>query len=606
MEFIVFGLTSCGWGVNLEHETLPKRLLVWSKTLMPGVDAKVRMDCKVCPGRCLRGEVWQMIVEMKHFVTWVVISLRICPFCSAAFSNAPIAPLCPFQISARMSPMASVILCLLTVVGASELPQDSKGACALQTKHTMDAKTRLNCDWTTEVMCHDPTTMTDSCYPMSTGCPVTCAAGEHLCFNPPSCQGCSGYSWCSTYTCPITCGINETMCHDSTTMTDSCHPKSAGCPVTCAAGEHVCHTPPYCDTCDGYNWCSAGPCPITCASDEIVCWDSATNTDSCHPMSSGCPVTCAAGENKCHSPPTCDTCYGYEWCSPSPCPITCGMDEIMCHDSTTMTDSCHPMSTGCPVTCAAGEHVCHSPPACETCSGYSWCSTYTCPVMCGADEIACWDSATNTESCHPMSSGCPVTCAAGENKCHSPPTCDTCSGYDWCSPSPCPVYCTVNETMCHDPTTMTDSCHPKSAGCPVTCAAGEHVCHTPPYCDTCDGYNWCSSSPCPIYCSMDEVMCHDSTTMTDSCHPKTTGCPVTCAAGEHVCHSPPPCATCEGYSWCSTATCPITCAADEIPCWDSTTQTESCHPSSTGCPVWRLAGWSEPTGDLSPLVAVRP
>ena len=79
------------------------------------------------------------------------------------------------------------------------------------------------------------------------------------------------------------------------------------------------------------------------------------------------------------------------------------------------------------------------------------------------------------------------------------------------------VTCSADELICYDSTGHTQSCHPKSAGCPVTCPAGEHVCHTPAYCDTCDGYNWCSMSPCPLYCSMNETLCHDSTTMTDSC-----------------------------------------------------------------------------------------
>jgi len=161
-----------------------------------------------------------------------------------------------------------------------------------------------------------------------------------------------------------------------------------------------------------------------------MCHDSTTMTDSCHPMSTGCPVTCAAGEYMCYG-------QGYNWCSTTPCPITCSMDEVMCHDSTTMTDSCHPMSTGCPVTCAAGEHVCHSPPTCQGCHGYNWCSPSTCPITCGLNEMACWDSVTMTDSCYPMSTGCPVTCAAGEYMCSVPATCAGCTGYSYCSMSPC-------------------------------------------------------------------------------------------------------------------------------------------------------------------------
>ena len=355
----------------------------------------------------------------------------------------------------------------------------------------------------------------------------------------------------------VTCSTEEIMCHDSTTMTDSCHPKSTGCPVTCLAGEHVCHMPPTCDGCDGYNWCSSYTCPLYCGVDEVICHDSATMTDSCHPAATGCPVTCPPGDHVCHVPPTCDTCHGYSYCSPGSCPTYCGMDEVMCHDSTTMTDSCHPKSTGCPVACLAGERVCHMPPTCHGCDGHNYCSSSPCPVYCGMDEVTCHDATTMTDSCHPASTGCPVTCASGDHLCQVPATCDTCHGYSYCSPSPCPVYCGVDEVMCHDSTTMTDSCHPKSTGCPVTCLAGEHVCHSPPVCAGCDGYNWCSSHTCPLTCGMHEVLCHDATTMTDSCHPATSGCPVTCPAGDHVCHSVATCQGCHAYNWCSSTPCTV-------------------------------------------------
>ena len=437
-----------------------------------------------------------------------------------------------------------------------------------------------------ELMCHDPATMTDSCHPMSAGCPVTCPAGEHTCHTPPSCDICSGSNWCSPGTCPVYCAVDEVVCHDSATMTDSCHPASTGCPITCAPGDQVCHTPPSCPTChDGSSFCSSTPtCPVYCAADEVVCHDSATMTDSCHPASTGCPITCLAGDQVCHMPPSCPTCNdGHSFCSPS-CPVYCAPHELMCHDATTMTDSCHPMSAGCPVTCPAGEHVCHMPAPCDGCSGSNWCSSHTCPVYCAADEVVCHDSATMTDSCHPASTGCPITCPAGDQVCHSPPSCPTCNdGYSFCSPS-CPVYCGPDELVCHDYATMTDSCHPMSAGCPVTCPAGEHVCHTPASCPGCSGSNWCSSYTCPVYCAVDELICHDSTTMTDSCHPKSTGCPVTCLAGEHVCHSPPTCEFCDGYNWCSSYTCPVTCGIDEIVCHDPMTMTDSCHPSSAGCP----------------------
>ena len=476
-----------------------------------------------------------------------------------------------------------------SVVLADTTPQESKGACALQTKMKKGGSATVLCSLH-EIMCHDSATMTDSCYPKSTGCPVTCAAGDHVCHTPPPCETCDGYNWCSSATCPVTCSMHEIMCHDFTTMTDSCQPKAQGCPVTCAAGEHVCHTPPPCENCDGYNWCSSHTCPVTCAMDQVMCHDSMTMTDSCHPKSAGCPVTCGASDHVCHSPPTCEDCHAYNWCSSSPCPVYCAMDEVMCHDSMTMTDSCHPASMGCPVTCPAGEHTCHVPPACDTCSGYSYCSSHSCPVYCTSEEVYCHDSTTMTDSCHPKSTGCPITCPAGEHVCTSPPACDDCEAYNWCSAYSCPVYCAADEVMCHDSMTMTDSCHPKSTGCPITCAAGEHVCHSPPPCESCDGYSWCSTYSCPVYCAMDEVMCHDSMTMTDSCHPKSTGCPVTCAAGEHVCHTPPACETCDGMNWCSSGTCPVYCAMDEVMCHDSMTMTDSCHPKSTGCPVTCAAG----------------
>ena len=505
---------------------------------------------------------------------------------AASTSRSRASP-CPSWLRTWPAMMLSMLLPLITVSAAlaDTSPQESKGSCALQTKvQKADASSVVTCS-PHELVCHDHTTMTDSCHPKSDGCPVTCLAGEHVCHSPPMCDSCDAYNWCSMHTCPLYCAMDEISCHDASTNTDSCHPMSAGCPVTCPAGENVCHMPATCDGCHGYSYCSPSSCPITCGMNEILCHDASTMTDSCHPMSTGCPVTCPAGENVCHMPPPCDTCQGSSYCSPSSCPVYCAADEILCHDASTMTDSCHPMSTGCPVTCPAGENVCHVPPACDTCMGYSYCSPSSCPVYCAADEVMCPDSSTMTDSCHPMSTGCPVTCPAGENVCHMPPPCDTCQGHSYCSPSSCPVYCAADEVMCHDSSTMTDSCHPMSTGCPVTCPAGENVCHMPPPCDTCQGHSYCSPSSCPVYCAADEVMCHDSSTMTDSCHPMSTGCPVTCPAGENVCHMPPPCDTCQGSSYCSPSSCPVYCAADEVMCHDSSTMTDSCHPMSTGCPV---------------------
>ncbi|CAE7317168.1 brcc3, partial [Symbiodinium sp. CCMP2456] len=357
----------------------------------------------------------------------------------------------------------SILVSLITVrailADTMSTVQESKGACALQTKMKKDGAQFVTCS-SEEIMCHDSTTMTDSCHPKSTGCPVTCPAGEHVCHMPPSCDGCDGYNWCSSYTCPVYCGVDEVMCHDSTTMTDTCHPAATGCPVTCPPGDHVCHMPPTCDTCHGYSYCSTHSCPVYCGMDEVMCHDSATMTDSCHPASTGCPITCPPGDQVCHMPPSCEGCEGHSYCSPSACPVYCGVDEVTCHDANTMTDSCHPASTGCPVTCPPGDHLCHMPATCDTCHGYSYCSPSSCPVYCGVDEVMCHDSTTMTDSCHPKSTGCPVTCPPGDNVCHVPPPCDTCDGYSYCSPGSCPVYCGIDEVVCHDSTTMTDSCHP--------------------------------------------------------------------------------------------------------------------------------------------------
>ena len=139
----------------------------------------------------------------------------------------------------------SILVSLITVramlADTMSTVQESKGACALQTKMKKDGTAQFVTCSSQEIMCHDPATMTDSCHPKSTGCPVTCPAGEHVCHMPPSCDGCDGYNWCSSYTCPVHCGIDEVMCHDTTTMTDTCHPASTGCPVTCPPGDHVCH-----------------------------------------------------------------------------------------------------------------------------------------------------------------------------------------------------------------------------------------------------------------------------------------------------------------------------------------------------------------------------
>ncbi|CAE7581664.1 brcc3 [Symbiodinium natans] len=465
------------------------------------------------------------------------------------------------------------------------IPEESKGTCALQTKVTKNAAVQpLTCS-AEEMWCHDPMTMTESCHPKSAGCPVTCLPGEHVCHEPQMFEGSDAYNYCSSYTCPVYCRFDEVWCHDPNTMVESCHNKTEGCPVTCYGSDHLCHMPPSCEGCEGYNWCQSVPCPAYCSMDEVHCYDSATMIESCHPLSAGCPVTCSPGESLCHEKPTCDTCQGYNYCHHGACPVYCEMHEVMCHDPSAMINSCHNKTEGCPVTCFGNEHVCHTPPQCEGCDGYNWCQSSPCPAYCGTDEVHCYDSATMMESCHPLSAGCPVTCSPGDSECHEPPTCDSCPGHNYCHPGPCPVICGVDEVVCHDVHTMTDSCHPASIGCPVTCPPGDTVCHMPPTCDTCQGYDYCHPGSCPVHCGMHEVMCHDPSTMTDSCHKKCAGCPVTCPAGENVCHMPPQCEGCDGYNWCQPSPCPVTCGMNEMVCHDSNTMTDTCYPASSGCPV---------------------
>eukprot|EP00439_Symbiodinium_sp_Y106_P085749 s538_g29.t1 len=71
----------------------------------------------------------------------------------------------------------SILVSLITVramlADTMSTVQESKGACALQTKMKKDGTAQF-------VMCHDSATMTDSCHPASTGCPVTCPPGDQL------------------------------------------------------------------------------------------------------------------------------------------------------------------------------------------------------------------------------------------------------------------------------------------------------------------------------------------------------------------------------------------------------------------------------------------
>lgn len=444
------------------------------------------------------------------------------------------------------------------------------------------------CNPDNETLCHDPQTMTDSCHPRRQGCPVTCLQGENMCHEPPTCDTCTGHYYCSSQTCPPTCTVNQTLCHDPVAQTYSCAEKSQGCPVKCQEGENVCHTPASCDTCDAHNWCSPATCPVACKSDETLCWDSETQKDSCHPMSQGCPVTCPEGDNKCYSPPMCDTCPGQYWCSPSSCPVVCGYDEMSCWNSSSQQNTCHPKHEGCPITCPEGDNMCHHPPVCDTCQGYYSCSPTTCPVTCQANETMCHDPEKG-DSCHLKNQGCPVTCPTGENTCHMPPPtgCHDCEATNFCSPTSCPVHCNENETHCHDTETMIDSCFPKSQGCPVTCPEGENMCHSPPNCPSCHGHNYCSPTSCPVTCQANETSCPDPVTGIDSCHPRDQGCPITCPEGENVCTNPPPpgCDSCTGYSWCSPTSCPVHCKENQTMCFDPVTGTNSCHPKSQGCPV---------------------
>jgi hypothetical protein len=301
--------------------------------------------------------------------------------------------------------------------------------------------------------------------------------------------------------------------------------------------------------------------------------------DFCAPMGEGCPVECAPQDNLCHQPSQCEGCEAYNWCSPPewPCPLACGDDQISCWDDSSMTEQCHPKATGCPVNCAEGENVCQSPPMSEGDQAWNWCSPaeWPCPLVCGADQISCWNDSSMTEECHPKSAGCPVNCAEGENVCQSPPMFEGEQAWNWCSPAewPCPLTCGADQVSCWDDSSMTEACFPKSTGCPANCPEGDNVCRSAPMFEGDQAWNWCSPPewPCPMECGRDEILCYDWTpdwtSFTESCAPKSSGCPVTCDEGFNMCREEPYDEFSAAYNWCSEFSCPVTCPPDQVNCW---------------------------------------
>lgn len=286
-----------------------------------------------------------------------------------------------------------------------------------------------------------------------------------MCEHTPSCppgMDCPPMKWCQPEACPVECAWDhEVMCYDDMRGTESCFPMASGCPLSCMPEEVKCHSPPMCEGCPPSSWCSPPgmPCPVVCSMNETFCHDPRTMTDSCHPSSTGCPVNCMPQENLCVQNSPCPlgvdgeviTCPPMQWCQMDACPLQCGVGEMSCHDPGTMTESCHPFAAGCPVNCPAGDSICHSPAPHPGDMAYNWCSPadMPCPITCGMDEIICWNEKDNTESCHPLAMGCPVHCAPDENVCREQPMCNGCAGYNWCSRDPCPIMCQPNEMLCN-------------------------------------------------------------------------------------------------------------------------------------------------------------
>merc|ERR1712032_306360 len=229
-------------------------------------------------------------------------------------------------------------------------------------------------------------------------------------------------------------------CWDDATQKDFCKPMSEGCP--CSASEQKCGA----DT--DWSWCQSKD--LSCDGSLVqnyVRTHRRTIRKNAH------KPTCTAGEHMC-SGGTADA----SWCQPknTSCPLFCGSDQHNCWDRANQKERCIPMDKVCPVVCGADEHKCGAD------TDWPWCEpkNRTCPKVCGSEEINCWDNATQTDSCQPMSKGCP--CTADEQLCGAD------SGFPWCQPKgePCPVTCSSDETYCWDDATQKDFCKPMKEGCP--------------------------------------------------------------------------------------------------------------------------------------------
>eukprot|EP00930_Biecheleria_cincta_P023030 TRINITY_DN16691_c0_g1_i1.p1 TRINITY_DN16691_c0_g1~~TRINITY_DN16691_c0_g1_i1.p1 ORF type:complete len:604 (+),score=83.47 TRINITY_DN16691_c0_g1_i1:61-1872(+) len=339
---------------------------------------------------------------------------------------------------------------------------------------------------------------------------------------------------------------------------------------------------------------------VSCESSEVSCerGDIFGSSQFCVPRNQGCPVACEDGEHECHTPPTCPTCPGVNYCSSQPCAMICGQDELLCDVKAMSTQVCAKQADGCPADCASDQYTCHSPPSCAGCLGRNWCSPSPCPKLCETSQVLCGDT------CRSKLEGCPANCSKEEYLCHSPPLVEGAEARNFCSKSPCPAKCNATEAACAG-ADGSEFCVPMAEGCPVSCSMGEHVCRMPPSCENCTATNWCSTSPCPSTCNhANEILCKEHGNA--SCVPKDEGCPVTCAGeGEdrrrrrkslddsgsgkaekvYKCHMPPQREGDAGLNWCSTVPCPEICNAGEVPCSSSSGGGNYCMPKAAGCPV---------------------
>merc|ERR1719198_1533140 len=256
--------------------------------------------------------------------------------------------------------------------------------------------------------------MTDSCYPMEMGCP--CPSNMQACFSPsmPGMPPMPPMCHPMDMPCPVHCDSTQIMCYDEATMTDSCYPMESGCP--CPSSMQTCPSPPTSGTNmpAGPPMCHPMdmPCPVHCDyATQVMCWDEATMTDSCYPMEMGCP--CPSNMQACFSPsmpgmpPMPPMCHPMDM----PCPVHCDSTQIMCYDEATMTDSCYPMDMPCPVHCDYATQVMCWDEATMTDSCYPMESGCPCPSnmqACPSDPMP--GMPPMPPICHPMDMPCPVHC----------------------------------------------------------------------------------------------------------------------------------------------------------------------------------------------------